>query len=294
MGLHIITVATDGRYYFPYLVESCRRNNIPIKVLGMGEKWQGYTWKTKKVLEYAKTVDPDDILCFVDAYDVVSVKDLRGLKAVFQRLEKETGAKIIVGTENTNWFLNWVALIKFGSCNGTRLNSGTYIGRAKHIMDVCEESLQRDTGHNDDQVVMTELCSLRPGDFHIDEKEEIFSLYSESLYEFRKPVPHAFFVHGNACVLLNDLLESQGYQVDRRQMNEELAAYFFKKLVEHLENYFVHHVGLVLILCSTFLLIMLLFRFYWLWKIPVFLFTLTLAYGFIFFLFSSYLWEMIE
>ena len=36
--LHIVTVATESKYYFPYLVESCKQNGKNLEVIGYGEK----------------------------------------------------------------------------------------------------------------------------------------------------------------------------------------------------------------------------------------------------------------
>ena len=36
--LHIVTVATESKYYFPYLIESCKRHGKELEVLGYGEK----------------------------------------------------------------------------------------------------------------------------------------------------------------------------------------------------------------------------------------------------------------
>jgi len=54
--LHIVTVATESKYYFPYLVQSCERNGIKLKVLGYGEKWLGFNWRLRKMIEYLKTL----------------------------------------------------------------------------------------------------------------------------------------------------------------------------------------------------------------------------------------------
>ena len=36
MSLHIVTVATDSQYYFPYLVESCEQHGLKLEILGFG------------------------------------------------------------------------------------------------------------------------------------------------------------------------------------------------------------------------------------------------------------------
>lgn len=52
--LHIVTVATESKYYFPYLVESCKKYGKELEVLGYGEKWKGFNWRFKLMIEYLK------------------------------------------------------------------------------------------------------------------------------------------------------------------------------------------------------------------------------------------------
>ena len=40
--MHIVTVVTHSENYFPYLVESCKRNGSDLIILGYGEKWLGF------------------------------------------------------------------------------------------------------------------------------------------------------------------------------------------------------------------------------------------------------------
>ena len=39
----------------PYLVESCKRNGKELTILGYGEKWQGFVWRFKLMIEYKDT-----------------------------------------------------------------------------------------------------------------------------------------------------------------------------------------------------------------------------------------------
>ena len=96
-NLHIVTVATDPKYYFPYLVESCKRNGKELEVLGFGEKWKGFYWKYELMIEYLKSVSENDIVCFIDGYDVICTRDLNELKESFIKIKNEKNCKIIVG-----------------------------------------------------------------------------------------------------------------------------------------------------------------------------------------------------
>jgi hypothetical protein len=40
-NIQIVTVATQSEYYFPYLVESCKRYGKELTILGYGGKMEG-------------------------------------------------------------------------------------------------------------------------------------------------------------------------------------------------------------------------------------------------------------
>ena len=62
--IHIVTVATESRYYLPYLYDTCERFGYTLNVLGFNEKWSGYVFKLEKMIEFLRNVDPQDIVCF--------------------------------------------------------------------------------------------------------------------------------------------------------------------------------------------------------------------------------------
>lgn len=83
--MKLVTVATHSERYFPYLELSAKRNGHDLVVLGWGEKWQGFAWKFMLMLEYLKTLKPDEIVCFVDAYDVVILEDPKTIEGFYRQ-----------------------------------------------------------------------------------------------------------------------------------------------------------------------------------------------------------------
>ena len=74
--LHHLTVATHGEEGLARLVRSASWHGNSIKVLGVGDprlqKWGvGFGVKVECMLAYARTVAPEDLLLFTDAFDVV-------------------------------------------------------------------------------------------------------------------------------------------------------------------------------------------------------------------------------
>jgi hypothetical protein len=168
---------------------------------------------------------------------VVCVRDLSELVSIYEQLEASKGCRIVVGYDESNLVVEVAAHLMFGSCHGNRLNAGSYMGRAQNLLTILEESKAMDPGHHDDQILMTELCRLRPNDFYIDTDKEIFFVYCSSLNEIVVPASRRpFFVHGNGCTFLNDLLEAHGYDEihqQKSQLNKQMFYFVVEKFLHH-------------------------------------------------------------
>ena len=94
--VRLVTVATHSQFYFPWLLESCKRYNTKIEVLGWGEKWKGFTWRFSLMIEYLKSLDPEEIVCFIDAYDVILLRPLEDIVSYFNDIIKMTILIILI------------------------------------------------------------------------------------------------------------------------------------------------------------------------------------------------------
>ena len=54
--IHIVTVATEKDCYMPYLIESCKKNGKELEILGFNQKWKGYNWRLKLMIDYLKNI----------------------------------------------------------------------------------------------------------------------------------------------------------------------------------------------------------------------------------------------
>jgi len=72
-GIVAVTYATHGGRddRFCRAVESAVRNKIPWEVLGWGLKWEGLSQKLQASLDYVRQLDPDCVMLFSDAFDVL-------------------------------------------------------------------------------------------------------------------------------------------------------------------------------------------------------------------------------
>lgn len=162
--LEIVTYATHRQGKLDELIQN--KYNIPIKVLGMGKKWNGFKDKTIGVYEYIKNKNDHEIIVYIDGFDSIINKNINNLEHLFNKFN--CGILISKDSIPFGYFLSKRI---FGSCNGSFLNSGMYMGKVKYLKDLLYKSLQHSC--KDDQIVLTNTC--RHVDYlKIDENNVIF------------------------------------------------------------------------------------------------------------------------
>jgi hypothetical protein len=135
--LHIVTVATDSKYYLPHLEKTCKDiGGVELTVIGLGEKWGGYIWKFQKMLDFLRKVPREDVVCFVDGYDVICNRDLSDIIPKFLKVRNRKKCKMIIAKDHCVFPLDVILHVYFGKCDGTRVNSGTYLGYAGDVLDI--------------------------------------------------------------------------------------------------------------------------------------------------------------
>jgi hypothetical protein len=97
--MKLVTVATHSERYFPYLKLSAEKYGHELVVLGWGEKWKGFVWRFELMREYLKNLDPNEIVCFIDAFDVVILQDPQTIEAKFLKYIKGDKNKITSSTK---------------------------------------------------------------------------------------------------------------------------------------------------------------------------------------------------
>uniref|UniRef100_A0A6C0ECT0 Uncharacterized protein n=1 Tax=viral metagenome TaxID=1070528 RepID=A0A6C0ECT0_9ZZZZ len=63
------------------------------------------------MIDYLKSIDKDELVIFIDAYDVLLLKPLDDIEEVFNNITKVSGKKIIISCENNN-FLNKIGCVQ--------------------------------------------------------------------------------------------------------------------------------------------------------------------------------------
>jgi hypothetical protein len=232
--MRLATLATESKAYMPWLVASCARHGARLDVLGWGQQWRGFNMKLQLMREYVAGLDPGEVVCFVDAYDVLMLRPVEELEQAFRAFSHTTGSTLVVGCDTPREALHsFVARFLFGKCQGKHLNTGTYIGFAWAVHAMLDGvGTHIGTSENDDQVALTKYCRTRPRDMHIDCDGVFFFTTLKrfgSILDDRTTVvdgrlkvnaTYPFFAHGNGQTDMDDLIVRLGYTITPQQRRD--------------------------------------------------------------------------
>jgi hypothetical protein len=238
--MHIVTVANKNEGYFNYLVESCKRNGGKLEVLGWGQEWKGFIMKIHLFQEYLNKLDDDDIVCFVDGYDVIILQPIDKIETLF----RNSGKKILLSLETKADLVPFADIflhLFFGKYKNNRINSGTIIGYVKYLKkiynNICNEYNCNDT-NLDDQIILTKMCNkyyYNDADVDVDINRDIFLVISRfDSYKqtncqlinnelvFNNNIKPCI-LHGNSNYNLNSILKKLGYNIDKVKYRDNLS-----------------------------------------------------------------------
>lgn len=265
--MKLVTVVTHSEGYFPWLLQSCERFGASLTVLGWGEKWNGYAWRLKLMSDYLSTLKPTEVVCFIDGYDVILLRPLQELQAVFLELKQNHAFKIAVALERPLTKMTQLgAYISFGACNNRLLNAGTYIGFVQDLQEIIRNVYNVNPDFQaDDQQLLLKYCRKSPQDIYIDVHSKMFltlinptqdiNLQAQAL-SGNKPC----IFHGAYCTDMNMLIRALGYTMsvqDRRQLvayNKQMLrtkTMYYARLTKHI-FLFVFGIFLLIALAVTY------------------------------------------
>lgn len=150
--LHVVTVGTSKDGYYNILVDSGSRVGVKIINIGLGKEWTGLTMKYTLLKKYLNNLRDDDIVLFLDAYDVFLVENEQTILNKFYKFNKP----IVFG--NQNGLLTNLSMI---TCNKNNLNTGSYIGYVKYLkilLNILDKPKIYKKFGNDDQLVLNHIC----------------------------------------------------------------------------------------------------------------------------------------
>lgn len=150
-SFEIITVATHKEGKLNDLINN--KFNIPITVLGFGQKWTGFNMKYQLAYDHIKNLPDDKIIIFLDGFD----SEIK--KSPYLALDtfKQHNYKLIFSLEPGSGLIGGHKFV-FDTCKHNKIgNTGLYMGYVKYLKIFLQETFKNKC--KDDQVVMNRLCS---------------------------------------------------------------------------------------------------------------------------------------
>jgi hypothetical protein len=225
MVVKYVCVATEKKLYLPFLQELLPE----LVILGMDTPWQGFITKYILLQAYLSTsvLADDDLVCFIDAYDVLPTNHLSQFECnVRTFLKAQPSVKMIVGYDKVdNLIHEYLCQTIFGTIGAIRLNSGQFIGTKKHIREIVSHILSTTgTRFQTDQIELTKYANAFKSAVYIDEEQTFFYVKSRPLQQVRLPATStSAFIHANGNGFLEDFLR-----------DEHAIHVGFKKRINHL------------------------------------------------------------
>lgn len=268
--MKLVTVATHSQGYFPFLLESCKRFNVNLEVLGWGQKWEGFQWRILLMKEYVKNLHDDEIVCFIDAYDVLLLRSLEDLEDAFRKICSLTNKKIVVGCEQAiSNLTSFNANVIFGRCQNRPLNAGTYIGYAKDLKTMINDLLiMSDNPKKDDQMLMTNYCNRKNHIFYIDCDSLLFLTIVNPFNLFMKDISYhnksliykdnrPYIVHFPGNGDMNDIIVNLGYYMTKEEndaLNQQNKSSQFQKTFHFFPVYVPITLIMIIVICLSIIL----------------------------------------
>lgn len=235
LNLTIITVATDEEGYLPVLRKQLEDRDIPFEIIGLGEKWGGWKWRTDQIIDYLKNNhNKDDIVMIVDGYDIL----IPGTKQDIMTKYKKFKTDVVFGVEpcdsqNISKAIQKVylsALKKFFGSGKYIKNGGSFMGRTESIIKIYERIKkyydEQDT--TDDQIALNGI-SLKGIDHKMDKKGEIFwiwglattyDIYHQLRYYYAPANDYGIEIKDKRPILMNDVTPEVVHGVANRDMSD--------------------------------------------------------------------------
>lgn len=127
---HVCTVATYRHPNLEKLINSCEKHQIHLEILALGHPYFGNGTKLIHMKQYLQTLNDDDIVMFVDAFDVLVVANK---KKILRKFLRENSPFIMSAELNCAPHTHLAPHYPPAPTRFKYVNTGSYIGYVKNI-----------------------------------------------------------------------------------------------------------------------------------------------------------------
>lgn len=154
------------------LQESARHFEYDLTIEGYGQEYLGHGLKIKNFRKFCENQPPDQVVMFVDAYDVIFVQHAETL---YEKWEKLTGGKGVIFNAEVNCHPDVERAPEYPDVENTRfkfLNSGIYMGTAAEMLKILPEDIQ--DSYDDQRYYVNKFLLDETADVRLDYMTELF------------------------------------------------------------------------------------------------------------------------
>lgn len=256
MTLYVVTVATHNDGYLDALKKSCENNNIKLNILGYGQKWEGFAWRFDLLNNFLQDKNDNDIILFIDAYDVIILNDINIILEKFLKYNKP----IVISSENINNKINQYVYTKvFGICE-YNLNAGTYIGyiyALKQMFYLLKNKYNLKSCKNDDQCLLVNFYNSNKEFVNkyitIDNESKIFYVLTHDNilnYFYNKSYKYEkiFENNKNPCIIHGPGNINMSLILDKLNLpyNKKIRNYYDYKFILNYIYFFINEIILMI------------------------------------------------
>lgn len=204
-NFRIVTCASKSTKNLEQLLVSAQYYGVDVEILGLGQPYKGNGRKFRYYLDYLKTVPDNDIILFIDAYDIIILADKKTILDTFYKMN----VPILVAAEAYCFpFKNLANQFPRTPSRFKYLNCGGIIGYAGYMKKLFSD-LPPFADHHSDQGVITKHYLSHLGAYQLDYNAEMFICLQDvfpnelicdpekkKVYS-RISAPYPCIVHGN-------------------------------------------------------------------------------------------------
>jgi hypothetical protein len=195
------------------------------------------------VKEFLEKIPQDDIVCVIDAYDVLMLQHVDILKDKFIKQTENTDYKLICAIDPlpVNPLSNWYYGIE--KEQNIIINAGTYIGFSGFIHSMYKNMIELYNLNNllsDDQFLLNKFYINHKNEILIDKNNKFFLCEaSDNIFHIKKRTDDFVFIHRPMNYEMISVLIQNCYKID---LNEMIAVSTneLKSLIKKGSNHLIH------------------------------------------------------
>lgn len=127
---HVCTVASYRTENLNKLVFSCKKHHIDLEIVGLDQPYYGNGTKLLRMTEYLNTLNDEDIVMFIDAFDVIVIADK---EVILKKFLKMNVHFLMSAEKNCYPFAYRADDYPLTESSFKFINSGSYIGYVSNL-----------------------------------------------------------------------------------------------------------------------------------------------------------------